>query len=140
MGQSAVDSLQVLTAGIDGQLHLLPLDWDPGSAASTSQTCYSDQKGYVSYFAAQWSSMDTFVTASTTGSLPLRLRTVKMHARVDEYTHACTFCHAGLCTLEKSNLSWCTPLAILRLAALPVTSLSGLTAGSCIRQLAIESV
>ena len=82
MGQSAVDSLQVLTAGLDGQLHLLPLDWDPGSAASTSQTCYSDQKGYVSYFAAQWSSMDTFVTASTTGSLPLRLLTVKTHAKV----------------------------------------------------------
>ncbi|KAL0020930.1 hypothetical protein WJX77_012438 [Trebouxia sp. C0004] len=60
---------QVLTAGIDGQLHLLPLDWDPGSAASTSQTCYSDQQGYVSYHAAQWSSMDTFVTASTTGGL-----------------------------------------------------------------------
>lgn len=62
---------QVLTAGIDGQLHLLPLDWDPGSAASTSQTCYSDQQGYVSYFAAQWSSMDTFVTASTTGGLQI---------------------------------------------------------------------
>lgn len=62
---------QVLTAGIDGQLHLLPLDWDPGSAVSTSQTCYSDQQGYVSYFAAQWSSMDTFVTASTTGGLQI---------------------------------------------------------------------
>ncbi|DBA86416.1 TPA: hypothetical protein ACH3X2_005636 [Trebouxia sp. C0005] len=60
---------QVLTAGIDGQLHLLPLDWDPDSAASTSQTCYSDQQGYISYHAAQWSSMDTFVTASTTGGL-----------------------------------------------------------------------
>ncbi len=111
MGPSAVDSLQVLTAGIDGQLHLLPLDWDPGSAASTSQTCYSDQKGYVSYFAAQWSSMDTFVTASTTGSLPLRLLTVKTHAKEDWHTHACTFCQAGPCTLEQSKLPRCTQLA-----------------------------
>ena len=108
-----MDSLQVLTAGIDGQLHLLPLDWDPGSAASTSQTCYSDQKGYVSYFAAQWSSMDTFVTASTTGSLPLRLLSVKTHAKVDWHTHACTFCQAGLCTLAQSKLSRCTQLAVL---------------------------
>jgi len=112
MGQSAVDSLQVLTAGIDGQLHLLPLDWDPGSAASTSQTCYSDQQGYVSYHAAQWSSMDTFVTASTTGNLPLRLPTPHM-PRWTVHAHACTFCQAGPCTLEQSNLSWCTPLAVL---------------------------
>ena len=88
MGQSAVDSLQVLTAGIDGQLHLLPLDWDPDSAASTSQTCYSDQQGYISYHAAQWSSMDTFVTASTTGNLPLRLSLLK-HVPKWTGTHSC---------------------------------------------------
>lgn len=63
------DSLQVLTAGIDGQLHLLPMEWERGSHASTSPTCYSDQQGYVSYHAAQWSSADTFVTASTTGNI-----------------------------------------------------------------------
>ena len=116
MGRSAVDSLQVLTAGIDGQLHLLPLDWDPGSAVSTSETCYSDQQGYVSYFAAQWSSMDTFVTASTTGNLPLRLSTVKTCAKVDchTHTHACTFSQAGLCTLIQLKLSSrCTQLAVL---------------------------
>lgn len=63
------DKQQVLTAGIDGQLHLVPLDWERGSRTSTSQTCYSDQGVYVSYHAAQWSSIDTFVTASTTGGL-----------------------------------------------------------------------
>ena len=61
-------SLQVLTAGIDGQLHLLPMQWERGSEASvSSQSCYSDQGAYVSYYAAQWASIDTFVTASTTG-------------------------------------------------------------------------
>ena len=61
-------SLQVLTAGIDGQLHLLPMQWERGSETSTSQqTCYSDAGGYVSYYDAQWASIDTFVTASTTG-------------------------------------------------------------------------
>lgn len=65
------DKQQVLTAGIDGQLHLLPMQWEQGSEASTShqQTCYSDQGGYVSYHDAQWASIDTFVTASTTGGL-----------------------------------------------------------------------
>ena len=115
MGRSAVDSLQVLTAGIDGQLHLLPLDWDPGSAVSTSETCYSDQQGYVSYFAAQWSSMDTFVTASTTGNLPLRLSTER---HVPRWTATLTLMpaplsQAGLCTLEQSKLSRCTQLAVL---------------------------
>lgn len=63
-----VGSLQVLTAGIDGQLHLLPMQWEQGSETSTShQTCYSDEGGYVSYYDAQWASIDTFVTASTTG-------------------------------------------------------------------------
>ena len=66
---AVLDSLQVLTAGMDGQLHLLPMGWERGSAAAASQTCYSDQEGYVSYHAAQWSSIDTFVTASTTGEL-----------------------------------------------------------------------
>lgn len=61
-------SLQVLTAGIDGQLHLLPMQWERGAETSTSsQTCYSDQGQYVSYYDAQWASIDTFVTASTTG-------------------------------------------------------------------------
>ena len=61
-------SLQVLTAGTDGRLYLLPMQWERGSEASASiQTCYSDQGGYVSYYAAQWASTDTFVTASTTG-------------------------------------------------------------------------
>ena len=67
-----VRSLQVLTAGIDGQLHLLSMDWDRGSQTSSSQTCYADHEGYVSYHAAQWASFDSFVTASTTG-LPLCL-------------------------------------------------------------------
>ena len=63
-----VGSLQVLTAGVDGQLHLLPMQWEQGSRTSTSQqTCYSDEGGYVSYYDAQWASIDTFVTASTTG-------------------------------------------------------------------------
>lgn len=63
-----VGSLQVLTAGIDGQLHLLPMQWEQGSEAWTSHdTCYSDESGYVSYYDAQWASIDTFVTASTTG-------------------------------------------------------------------------
>ena len=59
-------AVQVLTAGVDGQLHLLPMDWE-AAQTSTSDTCYSNLGSSVSYHSAHWASIDTFVTASTTG-------------------------------------------------------------------------
>ena len=131
-GQCAVQfalagSLQVLTAGIDGQLHLLPMQWEQGSETSTSnQTCYSDQGGYVSYYDAQWASIDTFVTASTTGQSCIFWCRKLQHTSSASITlanhqgdmmHACAvfslacscilFFFGGMhCFLQVADLSW----------------------------------
>lgn len=56
--------VQVLTAGEDGALFVLPLDAAPDLAPAP----FVAPRGSASYRAARWASQSTFVTAGTTGA------------------------------------------------------------------------
>lgn len=63
------ERVQVLTAGLDGRIFVLPVG--PDTAAGTAVKPFHDSAGAESFFSARWWSgaKQTFVTASTSGGL-----------------------------------------------------------------------
>ena len=60
--------MQVVSAGEDGALFVLPLDAASSSSADWRQQPFGGPRGSASYRSARWASQTTFVTAGTTGA------------------------------------------------------------------------